>query len=214
MKPDFFIIPEIVHASPALNPADWIVYAVVYWFEHMRDGKCTASNPAIARVAGVGDRAVRGALDRLERAGFIKRVYQDKRRKDRLQIISKVRFGIQEQEKEVEQATSPLPGMEVANAEEKIETPGEYARKFFSGDSKIIGEIGQQLEDAGVPKIFIVSEMLKFKNYWTEPTLSGKKQRWQTQPTFEVRRRLGTWLRNAADRSNQHRKSGAGVTIS
>lgn len=92
-------------------------------------------------------------------------------------------------------------------------TPGEFARKFFEGDLEAVGQIEKQLEDAGLPKTFIVNELLKFKNYWTEPTRSGKKQRWETEKTFEVRRRLGTWFRNAAERSNGTRRSGAGVRV-
>ncbi len=40
----------------------------------------------------------------------------------------------------------------------------------------------------------IRSEITKFVDYWTEPNHTGKKQRWQLQPTFDVKRRLITWL--------------------
>lgn len=210
MKPDFLIIPKIVHSCEDLQPADWIVYATVYWFEHMRDGKCTAGNEAIANVANVGERAVRGSLERLERHGFIRREYRDKKRKDRAQIVSLVRYGIQEAV--TDEKTIPLSGMKAL--EVKVPTPGEYARKFFEGDRDVIGELGKALEDAGIPQDFVVREMLKFKNYWTEPTKSGRKQRWELQPTFDIKRRLGMWFRNAAERqSGSRRSSGAGTVV-
>jgi hypothetical protein len=52
-------------------------------------------------------------------------------------------------------------------------------------------------------KKFVEETILEFISYWTEPTKSGKKQRWQLQPTFEVLRRLATWFR----KSDQFKKS-------
>jgi hypothetical protein len=52
---------------------------------------------------------------------------------------------------------------------------------------RLVGEYGQ-------PEQFIKREVLKFIAYWTEPTASGKKQRWEIQKTFDYRRRLATWL--------------------
>jgi hypothetical protein len=92
MKPDFFVIPRIVQEHPDLRPTDPIVYATVYWYEHLKDGKCTASNAAIARVCGLEDRTVRAALERLEAAAFIERTYKDEARKVRSGIRTLVRF--------------------------------------------------------------------------------------------------------------------------
>lgn len=39
-------------------------------------------------------------------------------------------------------------------------------------------------------------EMWKFMNYWCELDQSGRKQRWERQETFEVSRRVATWLSN------------------
>jgi hypothetical protein len=41
------------------------------------------------------------------------------------------------------------------------------------------------------------AEVAKFISYWTEPTKDGRKQRWETEKTFEVHRRMGTWLERA-----------------
>lgn len=208
--PDFLIIPKIVHDCQDLQPADWIVYAVIYWYEHMRDGKCTAANGAIAQIAGVGERAVRGALDRLEQAGFIKRIFRDKKRKDRAQILSLVRFTVMSQTdmpaKEDIPKGPPVP--EVIK-----ETPADYAKRFFSGDPQVIGELGKQCEDAGIPQTFVIREMVKFKNYWTEPSQNGKKVRWELEKFFDVKRRLGTWFRKAAETSKNTNRAGSGREV-
>lgn len=213
MNPDFLIIPKIVHDHEELQPSDWILYGVVYWYEHMRDGKCIAGNEALARVARVGERSVRGSLDRLERAGFIRRVFRDKKRKDRAQILCLVKYGIQEPaQPSPDQAA--MPGMEVATTKPHVETPGEYARRFFSGDQQVLSELSTQLTDAGVPLMAVQREMTKFIGYWTEPTKSGKRVRWELEPTFDVKRRLGTWFRNAAERGARSApRAGTGVTV-
>lgn len=94
-------------------------------------------------------------------------------------------------------------------------TPGDIARKFFAGETEVCAPIAAALEKAGFGAPLVASEMLKFKNYWTEPTRSGKKQLWETKPTFEVKRRLGTWFRNVAERhgSGAAKRAGSGITL-
>lgn len=50
----------------------------------------------------------------------------------------------------------------------------------------------------GMNKDFATSEIAKFARYWAERTKNGQKQRWETQKTFEVNRRLATWFENAS----------------
>lgn len=207
----------IVYDHPTLSPTDKIIYAVVYWYEHMRDGICKAGNPSIAGVAKVDERTVRVGLERLEAAGFIKREYKNETRKQRLQIKCLVRFGLTQETQpsmKAKKEKKQLALIEVP-VEEREDTPGEYARKFFTGDKDIVGSLGKQLEDSGIPGQMVVRELLKFKAYWTEPTKSGKKEKWELQQTFDVKRRLGTWFRNIAERqqSGGSRRAGAGVTV-
>ncbi|MBP5220582.1 MAG: hypothetical protein J6034_07775 [Bacteroidaceae bacterium] len=35
--------------------------------------------------------------------------------------------------------------------------------------------------------------MKEFCDYWTEPTTGGQKLRWETQKTWDLKRRLATW---------------------
>lgn len=212
MNPDFLIIPKIVQNCPGLRPTDWIIYGVIYWFEHLKDGKCTASNHTIGKVAGstgsISDRAVCGGLDRLEKNHFIQRIYEGNTKKVRLEIRAMASFNmpfISPEPQKEKKPKSPLPTV-------IKETPEEFAIRFFSGDKEAIGPIGKQLEGAGIPQNVVVNEMIKFKNYWTELSKNGKKQRWEMEKVFEVKRRLGTWFRNIAERQRQKR-AGSGVEI-
>lgn len=45
-------------------------------------------------------------------------------------------------------------------------------------------------------------ELFKFWNYWTEKDMRGK-ERWRKEKTFEVKRRMTTWLMNNKFNSNQ-----------
>lgn len=79
-------------------------------------------------------------------------------------------------------------------------TPKKQATRFF----EIVSENGSEF-DTVVESIsassraspdLIRRELNKFASYWTEPNPTGKKQLWETKKTFEVKRRLVTWLGN------------------
>lgn len=74
----------------------------------------------------------------------------------------------------------------------KKNTPSQDAENFFSGGAyyKILLSDFSANND---PRV-IEEEFKKFALYWTEPNKSGTKVRWQQQPTFEVKRRLYTWM--------------------
>lgn len=69
-----------------LQPSDRFVFAAIYYFERMKDGKCIASNPTIARIAKVDSHSVQNSLTRLEEKGFIKRLYKDAAKRMRTEI--------------------------------------------------------------------------------------------------------------------------------
>ena len=48
-----------------------------------------------------------------------------------------------------------------------------------------------------------------FVSYWTEPNKSNTKMRFELQPTFDNKRRLGTWLKNdyGSNKSNGVKKN-------
>lgn len=76
--PDFFIIPSVVMLEKTLRPLDSKVYAMVYWFEQMSQGECTASNKTIAKSIGASADGVSKAISRLKDAGFLVGEYDDK----------------------------------------------------------------------------------------------------------------------------------------
>ena len=84
--PDFVIIPYQIMADKEIFGLDIKVYGIIYWYEHLKDGKCFASNEEIARVAGSTANTVSQSLSKLQSRGHIQCVYSDKSKKERLQI--------------------------------------------------------------------------------------------------------------------------------
>lgn len=75
---------------------------------------------------------------------------------------------------------------------ERGDTPSQEAKSFFSG-GKIYNSLLLDFSD-GNDRNLIENEFKKFVLYWTEKNKSGTKQRWEQQNTFEVKRRLYTWM--------------------
>lgn len=74
-EPNFLMIPRPILDNEECHFTEYMVFATIYWFEQVRGERCTASNAAIAEIARVSERSVMGALEKLERTGFIRRIY-------------------------------------------------------------------------------------------------------------------------------------------
>lgn len=92
MTPDFLLVPYQLIKDARIEPNDRLVYAVVYWFEHLRDGRCIASNMTIANILGITTRGVQNSLTNLELNGYIERTYKDAAKRNRAQILTKISF--------------------------------------------------------------------------------------------------------------------------
>lgn len=218
-KPDFLMKPYEVHECDGLRPSDSDVYAVIYWFEKMRGEKCIASNQTIAEVARVSVRSVMMSLDRLEKYNFIERIYDDAEKNMRSEIRTLIhmnRVPTDQAPEKPKKEKRKKASSEIAkvDAVQDEMTPGQMARDFFLKESvhrdSILNEI---CERSGVSMDRIMAEARKFFVYWTEPTKSGKMQLWETKPTFEVKRRLYTWLSKSNNFNPKKNGSGAGATI-
>ena len=75
-------------------------------------------------------------------------------------------------------------------------TPSQIAKNFFENQEPAI----QILLNKEIPESVVRQEIKKFVSYWTEPNKSGSKTRWELQKTFEISRRLDTWLNRAGIR--------------
>ena len=80
--------------------------------------------------------------------------------------------------------------------EEKL-TPSKEMKLFIERGDFFKGLVDYVLEKTNLPKDAIEKEFDNFIGYWTERNKSGTKQRWELEKTFEIKRRLSTWFKNA-----------------
>lgn len=98
MLPDFIIIPYPVLIDKKLTPTAKQLYGIIYWLQHLRLEKCTASNSVLAEMLESSSGAIANALIQLEESGHITRFFLDENKKIRTHIIANVSFS---QKKEV-----------------------------------------------------------------------------------------------------------------
>ena len=89
-------------------------------------------------------------------------------------------------------------------------TPKKQAEDFFTTDSIQEKLIDYYVGLHNVSRKEVRAEIDRFVNYWTEPTPSGRKVRWQTEKTFSVKHRLITWFNN----KDKFRKGGSSTSKS
>lgn len=109
-------------------------------------------------------------------------------------------------------ASAPLEERRVEknSIEQRSVTPSQEALAFFRGESPYQEFL--ETFSKGKDRATIEKEFRKFTLYWTESNKSGTRVRWQQQGTFEVKRRLFTWL-SRADSYNKPTHAGAGISI-
>lgn len=77
-------------------------------------------------------------------------------------------------------------------SKDKIEDTAKNLKEAFEKEIRIPNnEYTGLLED----------EKVKFLDYWTEKSPNGRKERWQMQQVFDVKRRWRTWMANVEKRN-------------
>lgn len=107
--------------------------------------------------------------------------------------------------------TSPVEnpsGVETAQAQP---SPAVETQAFF--DTVMEGAeafqifVSKMSESTKFPPAMVASELKHFTLHWTERNKKGNKQRWETEKTFEVRRRLVTWFNNKRTNFGRNRQA-------
>lgn len=93
IPPDYISIPYQVLVDPKINPTDRVLYGFIYWFTRLKMERCTASNATFAELLQVEAGTVQNGLSRLENQGYIQRIFKDKEKRIRLEIIPLIAFG-------------------------------------------------------------------------------------------------------------------------
>jgi hypothetical protein len=130
--------------------------------------------------------------------------YREKQSKAKNKVIKKEKSVINDN---VDDNANDNARREENRIEENIYIDTKNSNKlFFEQDQEYETLLAQfsQGKDAN----WVRSEFNKFVLYWTEPNRTGKKQRWELQTTFDVKRRLVTWFSN---KNNYSKPQGRGL---
>ena len=106
-------------------------------------------------------------------------------------------------EKEKQKENNPPSPPIKEKIKQKEKTPDINTRKadFYNSLIPFVEEYGKEL-------------VREFFDYWTEPTKSHLKMRFELQKTWDTKRRLNTWRRNSEERTlKQSRRYGNKPTI-
>ena len=91
--PDFLVIPYSLIIDDSLSPLDLKVYGIILWFRNTtKQKKCFTKNSTIALLLSsetrtISSGAIQNSLTRLEKFKYIKRIFQDKYKKLRVEIL-------------------------------------------------------------------------------------------------------------------------------
>jgi len=85
--PSFIQIPYKILSDKKLQSLDTLIYGFIYWYANLTLRKCIASNGAMAELLNCKLNSVAHSLARLEKQGHIKRIFQDKAKRIRKEII-------------------------------------------------------------------------------------------------------------------------------
>lgn len=200
--------------------------SVYIWIcEHADEkGLCFPSIPTLATESGCSVRNVQYAISELEDLDILHKIPQKQKKKNftnQYQILIVETDGVVQDMHQSGAGGTPLVVQEVhtnsihtelnpsnSSSDDALRamTPAELAKEFFI--SKTAQEaLIESLVKVGVMRQAAEIEIQKFIDYWTELNSTGKRQRWQLEKTFELRKRMATWFRNANMRkTNSHKR--------
>lgn len=92
LVPHFIQIPKQLLFDESLQPTDKLTYGAILWFSQFSDNLCTASNRRLAEAVNISPKTVQNCLTRLEKKGYIKRVYKTKKKQSRKAVYPQVTY--------------------------------------------------------------------------------------------------------------------------
>lgn len=90
--PSFILIPYQLLADDRIKPVEEKLYGFIYWFTRLRNEKCTAGNDVLAELVQTTPGVIQNSLTNLEKRGYIRRVFKDRNKRVRAEIIPLIDF--------------------------------------------------------------------------------------------------------------------------
>lgn len=224
----FTLILHDIRGELGLNLVRYCIADSIYHLSNNPDSKvkgwCYASKQHIAKFLGITVRTVFSNVNWLIKEGLVEKDEETKYLKTTKKWYEKV--VLMKMRKEYEEIAHPMkelhsPSEEVAviGSEEtahnnnnidsnnnRKRTPSQEMKLFLTDEEEPKRIAMAISEKSRFSYEQVLSELKNFAGYWVELNKSGKKQRWELQKTFELKRRLVTWFRNK-DKFNNKKKA-------
>ena len=92
-RPDILLTPGLVAFDESLQPLDSKLYSVIYWLEHMKLGRCTASNATLAKICNSSSSGIANSLVRLRDNSYIVCTYNNDGQREGINTLVRMRQG-------------------------------------------------------------------------------------------------------------------------
>jgi len=184
-------------------------------------GQCFATQQTLADKLGWGRKKVGTTIRKLLKRGWIKQAgtkifktspvkvyevvnlwklnsdfYHKKRRVKMTHLSKKLKRG-ESKRPTTGESKRPLEEEQYKEDKERELTPFKEMELFLEGDV-FFNEIAKEVSGKeNLSLSVVVAQLQSFRSYWSERNKSGKKQKWELEKTFELKRRIGTWMRKA-----------------
>lgn len=90
--PDFILIPYQLLEDEEISLIDERLYGIIYWLTKLKNEKCTASNITLADLVKTSPQTISNSLVKLDEKKYIQRIFKDKNKRHRKEIIPLVVF--------------------------------------------------------------------------------------------------------------------------
>jgi len=202
-KGSFITIPNI----EKLKEIDSYCQALFMWmcYHANQDGVCFPSRQRLAEEAGMSIASVKRAIKKLVDIGIIKKTERKKGKENMTNLYEIIIVEVGSDRTHVGSERA-----EGVGSERPSELNTLSLTKSTEGDTltkkteKFVEELKESMQGLTLNQNQI-EEIKKFVSYWTEPNKSKTKVRWELEKTWDMKRRVGTWMRNSVkfNKSNE-----------
>jgi len=151
------------------------------------------SGDRIAKENADGRKSIYVALKELESLNYLDRIKRPDGKSDYYIHYSKKPNAPKSKEPKRQRAKK----VRISNKEliTNIDPITNKEEKLTQKTQKFIEEVEDCLKNEAINK-GVIDELKDFVSYWTEPNKSKTKIRWEMQKTWEMKRRIRTWMNN------------------
>lgn len=197
-----FIVVTNAKALKGLHVAAQALYMWLCYHAN-QSGKCFPSRKRLAALCNVSVDQIDAQMKTLIGAGLVLKESRKSGAKNETNIYSVLLGGVADTNGQGSRYGRPGVADTVGSELNPVITQSTeeiLAKKT----EKFVSDVKTALSGMSLNKQQ-VERLRDFVSYWTEPNKSQTKLRWEMQPTWDVKRRLGTWFRR--DQEFQSRKA-------